>query len=861
MTTQVGRQFAISAYRPACLRVLLVGGEKLAPMDPPEGIDFYNVYGPTECTILATEKRVEDRYLRIPIGKPVANAALYVVDEQNRRVPPCVPGELWIAGPGVARGYLNRPEKSAESFTPNPFCSQEGYDRVYHTGDVVRYLPSGEIDFIGRSDGQVKIRGFRIELTEVEAVIREHPSIEDVTVQAFDNESGSGKYIAAYIVVKSGEAIAPGELEAFIRQRKPPYMVPSVIMELDAIPLNQNQKVDKRKLPKPERRQKEAGDDAAREMTSLERELMEVCAGVLGNRGFGVATPLAEAGLTSISTMQLMVELEEKFGYSPSVSELLQNMRVLDIENALVSHWREGGRAKSAQAAEEKEALSAPLTQTQLGVYLECRMDETSDKYNIPFLLKVGRDADAERLAGAIRAAVEAHPAMKCSIEPSKSGSAEMIAHPDLEWVIPVEESPLDDAALETELAGEQVVFKLSRAPLFRFKIIRTDTSLYLSMIFHHILMDGTSVAVLMEDIERAYQGEALAKEAYTSLQLGLDEKARRATDALSQAKAVYDGILGGVSVSSLPTPEKAADRDAAGKAAAVECALSGIAPEAAAFCKANQLTENTLFTAAFALLLARMSGRDDALFASIYNGRTRMETLRIMGMLVKTYPIYVDCGKGHKSRDFMLSVQKRIQELTANDLYSFAEAVRDFDVNADVMFAYQGDSFTGFTVAGQKAVEITRQLEDAKEPLSVDVWKKDGGYAVSFEYRKDMYTEDQMRWMADAYGTLLRGLMERETLGEIPLLSDKAEVFLRAVNNTDVPVPFRPAHCLMEETAAKDPDRLAVITPTNRVTYRKLNESANRVAHALTDIGATGRIVSLMLPRDERVYMVRQAS
>ena len=860
MTTQVGRQFAVSAYKPSCLRVLSVGGEKLAPMDPPEGIDFYNFYGPTECTIMATEKRVDDRYLRIPIGKPVANAALYVVDEQGRRVPPCVPGELWIAGPGVARGYLNRPEKNAESFTPNPFCDREGYDRVYHTGDVVRYLPNGELDFIGRSDGQVKIRGFRIELTEVEAVIREHPSIEDVTVLAFDNDSGSGKYIAAYIVVKPGEAITPGALETFIRQRKPPYMVPFVIMELDAIPLNQNQKVDKRKLPKPERKFREAEGNSAREMTCLEQELVEICAGVLGNRDFGVAIPLTEAGLTSISTMQLMVELEEKFGHSPSVSELLQDMRVLDIENALVSHWREGGRTEAVQAAGEEAVLCAPLTQTQLGVYFECRMDETSDKYNIPFLLKVGRDADEKCLAEAICAAVEAHPAMKCSIEPSKNGGAEMIAHPDLEWEIPVERSTLDDAALEAELANEQVVFKLSHAPLFRFKIVRNDTSLYLSMVFHHILMDGTSVAVLMEDIERAYQGETLEKETYTSFQLGLDEKARRATDALPQAKAVYDGIFSGLSVSSLPAPERAAGADDVGKAGAVVCTLSGISPEEVmAFCKANQLTENALFTAAFALLLARMNGGDEALFASIYNGRTRVETLRIMGMLVKTHPIHVHCGKESRTKDFVLSVQKRIQELTANDLYSFAEAVRDYDVNADVMFAYQGDSFTGFTVAGKKAVEITRPLEDAKEPLSVDVWKRGGGYAASFEYRRDMYAEGQMRWMADAYGMLLRGLMTRETLDGISLLSDEAAAFLNAVNDTNVPVPFRPAYCLMEKMAAKYPDRLAVVTPTNRLTYRELNERANRVAHALMDIGAAGRIVSLMLPRDERVYMVRQ--
>ncbi|MCR4875912.1 MAG: amino acid adenylation domain-containing protein [Clostridiales bacterium] len=864
MTTQVGRQFALSAMKPACLRVLSVGGEKLAPLTPPEDLDLYNVYGPTECTIFVTRKKVDREYLRIPIGENVAGALLYVVDKNGRRVPPCVPGELWIGGPCVGRGYLNRPEKNAECFTPNPFCSEAGRDRVYHTGDVVRYLPDGEIDFIGRSDGQVKIRGFRVELPEIEAVIRDFEAIADVTVQAFDNESGSGKYIAAYIVEKEGAHVAPGELEAFIRQRKPPYMVPAVIMKLDAIPLNQNQKVDRRKLPKPERIQTGNGNEtgAAREMTALEQELMDVCASVIGNRDFGVETILTEAGLQSISAMALMVKLEEKFGSTPDVNDLLRGMRILDIENALVTGWRRGAEsgAKAGPAPADAAVASAPLTQTQLGIYLECRMDETSDKYNIPFLLRLSRDADPERLAEAIRRAVEAHPFMKCSVEPSRNGGADMIAHPDLSWDIPIEKTDLPDEELEERMKTETTVFKLSRAPLFSFRLIQTGTSLYLSMVFHHILMDGTSVAVLMEDIERAYQGETPDAETYTSLNLALDEKEKRGTEALAEARAVYDGMLKGVSISSLPAPEKAGRKEDAGKAAAEEFALSHVpADEVTEFCRQNRVTENALFTAAFALLLARMNGSGEALFAAIYNGRTRMETRRIMGMLVKTYPIYAETEQNKACRDFVQEIRKRIQELTASDLYSFAEAARDYGVNADVLFAYQGDSFTDFTVAGQKAVQLPMPFTDAKEPLSVDVWKKDGGYTVFLEYREDMYTQDQVRRMAELYDMILSGLMTRESLKDIPLLSSSAEEFLNRINDTDVPVPFRPVRCLMEENAARTPDRPAVITPTSRTTYRQLNESANRIAHALIDLGVSGRVVSLMLPRSERVYMTRQ--
>ena len=249
MTTQVGYQFATSIENHSLLH-LSTGGEKLATLTPPQGYRFYNVYGPTECTIFTTTYLVDRKMRDIPIGKPLDNMRLYIVDPQGHRLPVGAAGELWVAGPQVSRGYLNRPEKTAEVYITNPFTTDEKYARVYRTGDIVRYLPSGDIQFVGRRDGQVKIRGFRIELKEVESVIREFPGIKDATVQAFDEEGG-GKFIAAYIV--SDQQVDIEALNNFILDQKPPYMVPAVTMQIDAIPLNQNQKVNKRALPKPEK--------------------------------------------------------------------------------------------------------------------------------------------------------------------------------------------------------------------------------------------------------------------------------------------------------------------------------------------------------------------------------------------------------------------------------------------------------------------------------------------------------------------------------------------------------------------------------------------------------------------------------
>ena len=286
MTTQVGRQFATDIENHS-LKYLTVGGEKLVMLDPPKNFSLINGYGPTECTILITSFKVEKAEDNIPIGKPLDNVKLYVVDANGHRVPVGACGELIAAGVQVGAGYLNRPEKTAEVFIKNPFDGGE-YSNAYRTGDVVRWREDGNIEFIGRRDGQVKIRGFRIELSEVEAVIREFGGVKDATVAAFDHPAG-GKFIAAYIVGE--EKISIDELNKFIAERKPPYMVPAVTMQIDSIPLNQNGKVNRRALSKP-KLQAAKEDNAKRSFNVLEKSLIEIIGSVIGLKDFSVTTEL-----------------------------------------------------------------------------------------------------------------------------------------------------------------------------------------------------------------------------------------------------------------------------------------------------------------------------------------------------------------------------------------------------------------------------------------------------------------------------------------------------------------------------------------------------------------------------------------
>ncbi len=351
MTTQVGRLFA-SEHPESSLSYLSVGGEKLTPVEPPKDYKLINGYGPTECTIFSTTKWVDRIYPRIPIGQPLDNYKLYVVDESGNEVPLGALGELWISGLGVGEGYLNQPEKTAQSFIKNPFSDQQDYARAYRSGDIVRRLADGSIDFIGRNDGQVKVRGFRIELSEVEVAIRSFPGIKDVTVQAFDAEGG-GKFLAAYFT--SDKHINIEDIKQHILADKPSYMVPASIMQLDQIPLNQNQKVNKRALPKPVFDQKSS--EYVQPSSPAEKDFCTIFEQVLGLEKVSADASFFDLGGTSLTAAKVVISAMNK-GYSVSYQDIFSHPTAIELA-AFATNAKKEDEAKpeTNEIASERESL------------------------------------------------------------------------------------------------------------------------------------------------------------------------------------------------------------------------------------------------------------------------------------------------------------------------------------------------------------------------------------------------------------------------------------------------------------------------------------------------------------------------
>ncbi|MBR5298584.1 MAG: amino acid adenylation domain-containing protein, partial [Parabacteroides sp.] len=501
MTTQVGYQFATNIENHT-LRHMSVGGEKLASLTPPERFSLHNLYGPTETTVLITAYTVKNKQKEIPIGKAIDNMHLYIVDAFGHRLPVGAPGELWIAGPQVSRGYLNRPEKTQEVYIDNPFDTDKKYARIYRSGDIVRYLPSGEIQFIGRRDGQVKVRGFRIELKEVESIIREYPGIKDVTVQAFDEEGG-GKFIAAYIV--SDKTIDIDTLNSFIMDEKPPYMVPAITMQIESIPLNQNQKVNKKALPKPEKKGTSIQESNV-SMNVLETELHELIASVINNKEFGITTILGYAGMTSITAIKLAVQINKRYGVMLDSKTLVKSGTLQFIENEILRKLMNTSSSTSEEEKNIKTAsiTSVPLSYAQTGVYFECLKNPFSTIYNIPCLLTFPKRTDAEQLTKAIKKVVNCHPEMNVCFKTEEDRIVQTITNTS---IVKIFVKTMDEQKLAIYKNEFVKPFNLQKAPLYRFEVIQTQTAVHLLMDVHHLIFDGGSVDLFIREVTDVLEG------------------------------------------------------------------------------------------------------------------------------------------------------------------------------------------------------------------------------------------------------------------------------------------------------------------------------------------------------------------
>ena len=833
ITTQVGRQFA-SEIELKSLKVFGVGGEKLVPMNPPKGYKFYNFYGPTEGTVFCTRQLVDKFYNRIPIGESLTDYKIYVLDKNKKRLPVLTSGELYISGPQVARGYLNREKENKESFLTNWFTDDKDYQRLYKTGDIVRLLPDGKVDFIGRKDGQVKIRGFRVELSEVERIIREFKDIKDATVKDFTDPSGV-KYICAYVV--SDKKIDVEELNAFILSKKPPYMVPAYTMQIDKIPLNQNQKVNKRMLPEPEVKIMEKVNPEGED----EKAIFDIVKDVIGHDQFGVTNDLFEVGITSVSSIRLTILLSKKFNKSIDNENLKENPTVRKLANFI----------NNKEDDKTYEKLSEyPLSKTQEGIFVECVSKTDSTTYNIPFLFKLDKKIDLEKLKEALIKVIDNHEYIKTTLFMDDNGD--------------IKATRIDSPSVVTIINGEinkdKLIrpFKILNSPLYRVEIYKGKTDNYLFLDLHHIICDGTSEAVILSDLSKAYKGEELTKEEFTGFEVALKEKEDLVSDKLDKAKEFYKGVLKDIDGEYVLRKDLKTSK--VSKLKSIDYSLNINRDELNKFIKDNKLTFNAFFNFAFAFTLSKFIYRNDSLYTTIYSGRNSSKLANTVSMLVKTLPVYIKYEEDDLVLTKLNETKELLEGLEANDLYSFADIANDYDISADVMFAYQGDDFHFDNIGGYKVDAILMESEDAKSDFSIDVFLEEGKYRIHYEYDESLYNESTISSFERLFEIVLNELLIKKQIKDIILLSKEDEKMYKEFNATEEEIPNITFNKHIEHQAEINANKTAVIAKNGKYTYKELNEAANKVAHALVDEGVKlADTVIMLMPRIAEAYVVRQ--
>ena len=845
MTTQVAFQFA-SNFECKSLERLLTGGEKLPSMVPPANYIVGNGYGPSESICYVTNYDVTDRRKNIPIGKAQQNVKCYIVDKQGHRLPIGAPGELWVAGPQVTRGYLNRPEKTAEVYLPNPFDHEGKYDRVYRSGDIVRYLPSGDVEFVGRKDGQVKIRGFRVELKEVESIVREFPGIKDATVQAFEEEGG-GKFIAAYIV--ADEPVDIEALNNFIMDEKPLYMVPAVTMQIEAIPLNQNQKVNKKALPKPEKKA-ETVEESHVPMNILEEELHEIVAGIVGTKDFGVTTVLGYVGLTSISAIKLAVQLNKKYGVTVDSKELVKKGNIQYIENEILNLLL-NAPVQSRQESEEHsvESTNVPLSYAQMGVYVDCMKQPTSTIYNIPSLIGFPKDTDTALLAKSVETIVKAHPQFHVHFGSEGSDIVQIV---DANQPVVITQSKLSEEELEKYKVEFVKPFNLKKGPLYRMEIVTTEERVYLLADVHHLIFDGSSFDLFVNQLCELMNGHEIEAEAISYAAFVADEKAAEESPKHAEAQAFFQERLGKVEgVTEVPS-----DLTNPVEQGFTRCASSKLDFKAMeTFCKQHNLSPAHLTLAAVFYSLARFTNNEQICITTISNGRSDLRIRNTVGMFVNTLALSAQIGE-QSVMEFLNETSANFDETLRHENYPFAQIAADYDLSAEIMFAYQMGVIDSYIVNGQKLEIEPLELDVPKFRIAFYIQESDGVPSVCIEYDNGRYSESLMQRLAQSVSNAVNAFIRQpeKALLQVSLLDAEQTAVLDGFNQTEVPYDnTQNIVSLFRRQVEQTPDNMAVVYHDHQYTYREVDAISERIAAYIASQGLGKEdVVSVLIPRCE---------
>ena len=826
LSTQLGIEMLNTYQLP--LKFLLMGGSKMSHV-PVGSTKVINGYGPTEFTVCSSFYILEedDKHENIPIGRPVPNSISVIVDAEGRLVPQGTVGELCLIGSQISRGYWKQEELTNKRFDDCAFLHGQ---KMYRTGDLVRWNEEGLLEYVGRIDNQVKLNGFRIELEEIGNKISQCSGVTSAV--AVIHKHSNIEYIVAYYTSEGNKELPA--IQETLTATLPSYMMPSRIIRIDQMPLTPNGKIDVKALPIPNLDH----EQVVKPETSMEKQVFDIVSEQLNSSSMGVTDNLVFYGLSSLIAMRLCVILQRRFGTDIKMSDIMKAPTVRAIVSLL-------GKAKGNHLPVYEPQPYYPLMENQRGLFFEWKKNPDTTQYNIPIIYSFG-NIDAERLAAALEQTINAHPYLKSKI---LEIDGEVVLQRNDEAPVEVRVSLLHEEPDNIYFQKILRPFHLLDNPLYRIELLKTPQKTYLFIDVHHIIFDGLSRDVFMNDLKRAYDGETLEVESYQAYDFARYEQDElKDTEKTKEAEAWYDELLTDANAISLPSYSTP---DGVDYAEVEVCIHSDKIKD---FCAQNGVTVNSYMHAAFAVFAKHIIKEDNPLYLTISNGRDISVNLQqCVGMFVKTMPIVIksDLAQRQTTANFLKEVHQQLNKSYRMDNYPYTRIVERHQINAELMFLFQDVLNDNTLWEGMEQVQLS--LDTPKFPLSIVVTPINNGYLITFEYDGKRYNHQGMLQMAKAFKNVCLGMAESANVDDIELVSQEEKSKLLELSKGEI-LEYDQSETiidLFERQVTKTPDAIAVVDCQGYITYKELDNQSNILAHKLMERGVgKNDFVGVMLPR-----------
>ncbi|MEH2230338.1 MAG: non-ribosomal peptide synthase/polyketide synthase [Nostoc sp.] len=901
LPTPVAEQLLSLEWREnIALRTLLTGGDKLHRY-PSSLLPFQvvNNYGPTENTVVTTSGIVvddeRDHNISPSIGRPIANTQIYILDEYLQLVPLGVPGELHIGGASLAQGYLNRSELTQEKFIPNPFQeaavrllsaplkasrSPDGGSKLYKTGDLGRYLPDGNIEYLGRIDNQVKIRGFRIELGEIEALLNQNSDVQASCVIARE-DIPTEKRLVAYVAPHQHCTLAISELRHYLKAKLPPYMMPQAFVMLEAMPLTPNGKVDRRALPAPDLHH-QLKDKYVAPRTPVEELLAQIWATVLKVEQVGIYDNFFELGGHSLLATQLISRIRSNFQVELPLRELFATATVAELAQSIQELQQQKLQLTAPPILPRSRDAELPLSYSQTRLWFLDQFDPNSAFYNIPIALRLVGSLKIAALEQSLQEIIHRHEALRTNFI-TVDGKPSQIIQTETNWTVSVVDwkhlSPTEQEIAAQQLAQQQAIqpFELATQALVRATlVVLSETEHILLMCMHHIVSDGWSMGVFVQELAALYsaysQGQTspLAPLPIQYADFAIWQRQWLQGDILQKQLSYWEKQLADApALLSLPTDRpRPAVQTFAGATQQFELSIELTSK----LTKLSQEQGVTLFMtllAAFDTLLYRYTEQEDILVGTPIANRNRGEIEGLIGFFVNTLVLRTDLSGNPSFSELLNRVRQMAMEAYSHQDLPFEMLVETLQPERDlshaplfqVDFLLQNDPLSQVELAGLNVTSLPIESATAKFDLTLAMAIAPTGMVGVWEYNTDLFDASTIARMAGHFVTLLEAIVEnpQQQISQLPMLTtvEQQQLFIQW-NDTQADYPQDLCiHQLFESQCLSTPDAIAVIFENQQLTYQQLNTQANQLAHYLQSLGVGPEVlVGIYLERSLSVIV-----